>query len=225
MERDRSNDPYAPGKEGGEDVGLDSRTILRFGAAAMGAILIVTGLMLAVSVFGVIRDIIESPDTFVANLDAWTTSEADEAATPVTAPPAETTPTVPAQTAPESLPPADAAETTPESPPPTSETEQADPSANQNAAQIPQELRRALQSRRNQAAGTVPNRPAPQSKNAKNFFEEILDLIREGGMGRIAGAIFMLLFTALLVHIPILLIRVGVQLLTATAKIKVPAAD
>ena len=44
-----------------------------------------------------------------------------------------------------------------------------------------------------------------------------------GGMGRIAGAIF--LFAALLAHIPIMLIRVRVQLLAATAKIKVPAVD
>ncbi len=42
-----------------------------------------------------------------------------------------------------------------------------------------------------------------------------------GGMRRIAGAIF--LFATLLAHIPIMLIRV--QLLAATAKIKVPAVD
>ena len=47
--------------------------------------------------------------------------------------------------------------------------------------------------------------------------------IRGGGMRRIAGAIF--LFATLLARIPILLIRVGVQLLAATAKVKIPATD
>ena len=46
-----------------------------------------------------------------------------------------------------------------------------------------------------------------------------------GGMGRIAGATFIFLFAPLLAHIPIMLIRVRVQLLSATAKIKVSAAD
>ena len=44
-------------------------------------------------------------------------------------------------------------------------------------------------------------------------------------MGRIASATFIFLFAALLAHIPILLIRVGVQLLAATAKVKIPATD
>lgn len=47
--------------------------------------------------------------------------------------------------------------------------------------------------------------------------------IRGGGMRRIAGAIF--LFATLLAHIPILLIRVGVQLLAATAKVNVSKMD
>ena len=49
--------------------------------------------------------------------------------------------------------------------------------------------------------------------------------IRGGGMRRIAGATFIFLFAPLLAHIPIMLIRVRVQLLTTTAKIKVPAVD
>ena len=43
------------------------------------------------------------------------------------------------------------------------------------------------------------------------------------GMGRIAGAIF--LFAAFFARIPIMLIRVAVQLLAATAKVKIPATD
>ena len=44
-------------------------------------------------------------------------------------------------------------------------------------------------------------------------------------MGRIAGATFIFLFAPLLAHIPIMLIRVRVQLLAATAKVKIPATD
>ncbi len=86
-------------------------------------------------------------------------------------------------------------------------------------------MRRAFDSRRRAGTGPAPTRAAPQDKEAKNYFDQILELIRQGGMGRIIGAIFMLLFAMVLAHIPILLIRVGVQLLSATAKIKVPAAD
>ena len=45
-----------------------------------------------------------------------------------------------------------------------------------------------------------------------------------GGMGRIAGATFIFLFAPLLAHIPILLIRVGVPLLAASAKLQLPSA-
>ena len=218
-------DPYAPRKEGRRGVALDFQSLIRYGAAAMGAILIVVGLVLAVSVFGLIRNIIETPDTFVANLDAWTKSDTAETPAPVTAPPADQAPTVPPQTATESPPPADPVETAPESPPPANEPEQADASANQDAEKTPQDLLKALESGRNQATAEAANRPAPQPKQDENIFREILDMIREDGMGRVAGATFIFLFAALLSHIPIMLIRVGVQLLAATAKIKVPAAD
>lgn len=225
MERDRSNDPYAPGKEAGEDVGPDSRTIMRFGTAAMAAIIIVTGLGLAVSVFGVIRDIIESPDTFVANLDGWTNPKTDQAPDPAAAPPADQAPAGTAEPAQEPPSPGEAAETTPEPTPPPTETVPADANAGPSPTRSPQDMRRAFDSRRRAAGGPEPNLAVPENKDAKNYFEEVLDLIRQGGMGRIIGAIFMLLFAMILAHIPILLIRVGVQLLAATAKIKVPAAD
>ncbi len=224
MVRDRFGDAYAPGKERGRGLGLDFGLVIRYGAAAMGAVLIVTGLVLALSVFGLIRGIIESPDTFVANLEAWTTDETDEAA-PVIAPPAGQVPTATAQAAPESPQPTAPVETAPESTPPTGGVEQGDASADQNAEKTPQDVLEVLESRRNQAGRAVPIRPAPRNSEFENLFGEILELIREGGMGRIAGATFIFLFTALLARIPILLIRVGVQLLAASAKVKVSAVN
>lgn len=115
-------------------------------------------------------------------------------------------------------------ETTPEAPPAAPEPKGDDAGAAENGEQTPEDVLKVLESRHNQAGRAVPNRPAPRNSEFENLFEEILELIHERGMGRIAGATFIFLFTALLAHIPILLIRVGVQLLAASAKVKVPAA-
>ena len=97
--------------------------------------------------------------------------------------------------------------------------------AAEDVEKTPQDVLEILESRRNQAGRAVPIQPAPKKNEFENLFEEILELIREGGMGRIAGATFIFLLTALLARIPILLIRVGVQLLAASAKVKVPTVN
>jgi len=211
------DDEYGPRGEVHEsqDSLMGIKDLIRIGTSALGAFLIIVGLIYAIVVFGVVRDLIESPDAFVANLDAWVGPEVAEEPAPAAV--SEVVETVPSVAEPEASGEAATDELAPlpnEDPATGEEVVESGSSGNAREVLEGQDLSG------NQSSRSVPRVRREPATEAETVLEEILDLIREGRMGRIAGAVIIFLFVLVLVQIPLAVIRIGVQLLIAAGGYK-----
>jgi len=141
---------------------------LRFGTIALGILLMLVGLYLAITVFGVVRGVVETPDTFMAYLDSWER----------------------ALGGPDELFAEPAAE---------SKDAEAGPPPDQTAK--------------------VPiRRPKPRSSSNSSwdaFLEGMAEAARAGAIARPLGALFILMFTLVLVRIPLSIILTGNRIVMA----------
>ena len=187
MERERANDPYASGKDQPAEGARDQHDYLRYIVVGTAVVLILLGISLGMSAFTMVRGIIEGPDTLAAHLDAWVGPGSRAQAEP---PPESADEPEAAAT------PADAA---------TATGVQAD---------VPQRRDRPGPGAGRARAST---RRAEASKDSEwsGFMSEFFELLRGGGMSRTVGALFILVFTVVLVRIPFAFLHAGINLLTA----------
>jgi len=173
--------------------------LIRFIAGVLGAILVVTGIFLAVSVFSLVHDLIAEPESLNPYLDSWAgTLER----------PAPVTETIPAEepseeTAQEaSLAPDSAVQATADNP----DAPASEPGEVPQSSQAP--------------AAKIPRGVGPRGNFWLDLLDRIVAAIDDGSIGRPIGAFFILLFALVLVRIPLALIAAGAKMLTGVLPAK-----
>ncbi len=170
--------------------------MLRIAVGGMGIILVFAGLLLTVSVFGLIKDIVKEPQVLNTYLDAWegTLGEVEPAPAsppqPVQAqqPPTEST----AQEEGSETETADSEETASETPSPTDNSP--------NTAM----------------ANTEMIRERERPKDFLSILDRLVQAFYEGEFARPFGALIILIFTLILSKIPFSLIAAGIRMAKPT---------
>lgn len=179
-------------------------SLLRIIGACMGLFAIFMGLVLAYSVFGMVRDMIIEPDTLSGFLDQWEINMAETAPPP--ADPDLEAPALDAATA-------------------TAASAGAAPKAEaEPRAALPEVQPKPV------FHPAVQRHSGPPRSQDMEDLREILRVIRSGTFARPLGAFFILLLVAILARIPITLMVTGARVLSLVGvarekKTKEPAAE
>lgn len=197
MVRERANDPYASGQDRPGGVRRGFQDYLRYIVVGIAAVLILLGISLGMSAFTLVRGIIEGPETLAGHLDAWVgpgdASAAEGVAIPVSnvAPVAETSDGI--------------------------DEPDAEPDPSGDAAEASARRGGPAAGPRNPARGVGRSAAAERGGTEIGFVDDFFQLLREGGMSRAVGALFILLFTLILVRMPFGFLRAGIGLLSDVA--------
>jgi len=190
MSENPRNDPYDHPDSDPKRLLEVGTTYLRFMGAGMGLVLIICGLCLAFSVFGLIRGLIANPDSLTTYLDNW-----------------ERTP-VEIESATEQ----DTSELTDAPQEDTESAAQAGEAGNQGTTVNNFPRGRRPGGPANRRAGQ-PTRTTRSQNQWMDSFKEFTAAVRDGGMARTIGALFIFLLAWLLLKIPFMLIRMGIQMM------------